>query len=60
MLGTMSIPRFQIDDDVMPTSGPRGRVVEIRDLAKGRRIYGVADTNGGVNFYTEESLRAAP
>lgn len=55
----MSIPRFQIDDDVMPTSGARGNVIDIRDLAKDRRIYGVADVNGGVQYYTEESLRGA-
>ncbi|MEX8058759.1 hypothetical protein [Microbacterium sp. 16-032] len=56
----MSIPRFQIDDDVMPTDGARGKVVDIRDVAKSRRIYGVADVNGAVSFYMEDSLRAAP
>lgn len=55
----MIVPKFSVGDDVFPTGGHRGRVLEIRPLEAGEVIYGVADTNGGVSYYLERALKRA-
>ncbi|WP_181156600.1 hypothetical protein [Microbacterium sp. MYb66] len=55
----MTTPEYSIGDDVFPTGGVRGTVLEIRPLEGGEIVYGIEDTNGGVNYYTQRALRRA-
>ncbi|MCV0334078.1 hypothetical protein [Microbacterium sp.] len=53
----MIVPEFSIGDDVLPESGARGTVLEVRPLDGGEIVYGVEDNNGSVKYYTQRALR---
>lgn len=50
---------FEHGEDVIPITGSRGRVIDIRDASDGTALYGVVNTNGVVTYYTSEGLRHA-
>lgn len=56
----MSAPKFSIGDELLPVTGSRGEVLEIREVREGTVIYGLEDNNGRVEYYTERVLRPAP
>lgn len=54
----MTEPKFEIGADLF-TSGTRGTLLDVRETSGGVLVYGVVDVNGGVNYYTESSLKRA-
>jgi len=54
----MTDAAFKPGDDVF-TSRVRGTIIDVRPTPSGQWVFGVEDTNGEVNYYTEKALRPA-
>lgn len=54
----MADASFKLGDDVF-TSGVRGIIIDVRATPSGKWVYGVEDTNGSVDYYTDKALKRA-
>lgn len=50
---------FQVGDDVVPRSGFRGSVIEVRETTEGKRIVGIMSVNGNIEYHLEAAVRSA-
>lgn len=57
-ISDMADASFKLGDDVF-TSGVRGIIIDVRATPSGKWVYGVEDTNGSVDYYTDKALKRA-
>lgn len=48
---------LNVGDDVVAVAGARGTIVDINEMSNGENVYGVADVNGAVRYYTGAGIK---
>lgn len=48
---------LSVGDDVVAVAGARGTIVDINEMTNGEKVYGVADINGAVRYYTAVGIK---